>query len=112
MAAMTSRRALTGDAAAAIGVAFSLMPIEENNLTIDIAMTALCRCALAPNAAAALVLAQVIGLTDLDHGLATELAASWCTHGRRHSSNPGKFSQAETVLLAAFRGRHRDGESA
>jgi hypothetical protein len=104
--------ALAGDAAAAIGVAFSLMPIEETTLTVDIAMTALCRCALARNAAAALVMAQVIGLTSLDHGLATELAASWYTHGLRHASNPRKFSQAETVLLTAFRHHHRDGESA
>jgi hypothetical protein len=104
--------ALAGDAAAAIGVAFSLMPIEETTLTIDIAMTALCRCALARNAAAALVLAQVIGLTGLDHGLATELAASWYTHGLRHSSNPRKFSGAETVLLTAFRECRHDGESA
>lgn len=100
--------ALAGDVAAAIGVTFSLMPIEEATLTADIAMTALCRCALAQNAAASLVLAQVIGLTDLDHGLATELAASWYSHGLRHSSNPRKFRQAETVLLTAFRERHDD----
>jgi hypothetical protein len=104
--------ALAGDPAAAIGVAFSLMPIEETTLTIDIAMTALCRCALAPNAAAALVMAQVIGLTGLNHGLATELAASWYAHGLRHSSNPRKFGGAETVLLTAFREFHHDGESA
>jgi hypothetical protein len=104
--------ALAGDAAAAIGVAFSLMPLEETTLTVDIAMTALCRCAVARNAAAALVMAQVVGLTGLDHGLATELAASWYTHGLRHSSNPRKFSHAEAVLLTAFRERHRDGESA
>ena len=104
--------ALAGDAAAAIGVAFSLMPIEETTLTVDIAMTSLCHCALARNAAAALVMAQVIGLTDLDHGLATELAASWSTHGQCHSSDPRKFSQAGALLLTAFQERHRDGESA
>ena len=103
--------ALAGDAAAAISAAFSLMPIEETTLTVDIVMTALCRCALARNAAAALVMAQVIGLTSLNHGLATELAASWYTHGLRHASNPRKFGQAEAVLLTAFRERHREGES-
>jgi hypothetical protein len=100
---------LTG---ALAGDAFSMMPIEETTLTIDIAMTALCRCALARNAAAALVLAQVIGLTGLDHGLATELASSWYTHGLRHSSNPRKFSGAETVLLTSFRECRPEGESA
>jgi hypothetical protein len=104
--------ALAGDAAAAIGVAFSLITIEETTLTVDIAMTALCRCALARNTSAALVMAQVIGLTDLNHGLAMELAASWYTHGLRYSSNPRKFSQAEAVLLTAFQERHRDGENA
>lgn len=103
--------ALAGDVAAAISVAFSLMPIEETTLTVDIAMTALCRCALARNAAASLVMAQVIGLTDLDHGLATELAASWYPHGLHHSSNPRKLRKAETVLLA-FREFRHDGESA
>lgn len=103
--------ALAGDAVAAISAAFSLMPIEETTLTVDIVMTALCRCALARNAAAALIMAQVIGLTSLDHGLATELAASWYTHGPRHASNPRKYGQAEAVLLTAFRERHREGES-
>lgn len=104
--------ALAGDVAAAIDVAFALMPIEETTLTVDIAMSVLMRAALAPNATAALVLAQVIGLTDLDHGLATELSASWYTHGLRHSSNPRKFGRAEAVLLTAFWERHHSGERA
>jgi len=104
--------ALKGDAAAAIGVAFSLMPVEEMTLRADIAMTALLRCALERNAAAALVLAQVLGLTDLGHSHATELAASWLAYGRHYSDNPRKFSKAETVLLTAFRERHRcDGDA-
>lgn len=97
--------ALGGDLAAAIGVAFSLMPIEEFTLEVDIAMTALLRCAVERDATAALVMAQIVGLTDLGHGFATELAASWFAYGRKHSANPYKFSQAEEVLLAAFRER-------
>ncbi|QQO22621.1 hypothetical protein JJB98_23160 [Bradyrhizobium diazoefficiens] len=104
--------ALCGDPAAAIGVAFTLMPIEEFTLEVDIAMTALLRCALERNAAAALVLAQIVGLTEFEHEFATELAASWYVHGRRHSANPRQFSEAEAVLLSAFRQRHRDGENA
>jgi hypothetical protein len=104
--------ALQGDAAAAIEVAFSLMPIEEVTLKADIAMTALLRCALERNAAAALVLAQVLGLTELGHPFATELAASWLTHGLRHSSDPRKFSEAGIVLLAAFRNHDRNGDGA
>lgn len=106
------RAALAGDAAAAIDVAFTLMPIEETTLTADIAMTALCRCALAPNASAALVMAQVLGLTDLDHGLATELAASWYSYGLRHSTDQRKFSEAQSMLLKSFKDRHYRGESA
>ena len=64
------------------------------------------------NAAAALVLAQIVGLTEFEHGLSTELAASWYVHGRRYSANPRKFSEVETVLLAAFRERRHGGENA
>ena len=81
-------------------------------MTVDIAMTALCRCALAPNASAALVMAQVLGLTNLEHGLATELAASWYCYGLRHSTDPRKFSEAESVLLKSFMDQHYRGESA
>jgi len=49
--------ALGCDPAAAIEVAFSLMPIETFTLEVDIAMTALARCALKHNAAASLVMA-------------------------------------------------------
>jgi hypothetical protein len=104
--------ALAGDTAAAIDGALSLMPIAEITLTIDIAMTALCRCALAPNATAALVVAQIVGLPALDHGHAIDLASSWSAYGRRYASDRHKFRQAEAVLLSAFRERQRDGDSA
>jgi hypothetical protein len=104
--------ALKGDPAAAIGLAVSLMPVEEMTLKVDIAMTTLLRCVLERNATAALVLAQVLGLTDLGHPFATKLAASWLAYGRRCSDNPRKFSDAETVLLAAFRERHQCGDDA
>jgi hypothetical protein len=104
--------ALEGDPSAAIGVAFSMMPIEEVTLRADVAMTALLRCVLERNAAAALVLAQVLGLTDLGHAYARELAASWLAYGRRCSETPRKFSNAATVLLTAFREHHRDGDDA
>ena len=93
--------ALAGDPTAAIGVAFSLMPIEELSLTSDIAITVLLQCALEPNATAALVLAQVLGLTDLDHS--KELAASWLAYGRLFSDKKQKFGDAAIVLLSAFR---------
>jgi hypothetical protein len=102
--------ALEGDPSAAIGVAFSVMPVEEMALTVDIAMTALLQCALERNAAAALVLAQVLGLTDLGHPYAIELAAWWLAYGKRCSDSPLKFSKAETVLRAAFRERHHCGD--
>lgn len=104
--------ALEGDPSAAIGVAFTLMPIDEISLRTDIAMSALLRCAIECNGAAALVLAQVLGLTDLGHGYAVELAASWLAYGRRSSSDPHKLSEAESVLLTAFRDRHRYGDDA
>lgn len=104
--------ALKGDPAAAIGVAFSSMPVEKMTLKADIAMTALLRCALERNAAAALVLAQVLGLSDLGHPYAIELAAAWLASGKRCSDSPLKFSKAENVLLTAFREHHRNGDDA
>jgi len=100
--------ALAGDPSGAIDVAFSLMPIGEMSLTSDIAMTALLRCSLERNATAALVLAQVLGLTALDH--CAELATSWLAYGRLFSDDKQKFGDAEIVLLSAFRDRQRDGD--
>ena len=101
--------ALDGDPRAAIGVALSLMPMEEIDLPADIAMTALLRCAIDGNAAASLVLTQALGLSNLGHPFATELAASWYTHGLRHATDPRKFSEAEAPLLKAFREREEPG---
>ncbi|MCK1414841.1 hypothetical protein IVB55_18045 [Bradyrhizobium sp. CW4] len=100
--------ALKGDAAAAIEVTFTLMPISEISLRTDIAMTALLRCALERNAAASLVLAQVLGLTDLGHPYAEELATAWLAYGCLCSENPSEFSNAAVVLLTAFQDRERE----
>lgn len=104
--------ALEGNSSAAIAVAFSVMPVEAFTLKTDIAMTALLRSALGRNAAAALVLAQVLGLTDLGHAFAKELATSWLTFGRHYSANRPKFRKAETLLLTAFQEHHRHGDDA
>jgi hypothetical protein len=102
--------AMRGDAAAAIGAALRLMPVQAITLQVDITMTALMRSALHGNAASALVMAQVIGLTDLGHELTTELAASWLAFGERHSGEPTKFMEAQVVLLAAFEEHRNKGD--
>ena len=104
--------AISGDATAAIGVAFSMMPITELTLPVGIAMTALLRCALERDAATALVLAQIIGLTELEHTFGATLAASWYTHALHHSADPRKLGQAEAVLLAAVRECNLSGDGA
>jgi len=104
--------AMRGDAAAAIGAALDLMPIEEITLQVDITLTALMHTALEGNAASALVMAQVIGLTKLRHELTTELAMAWLAYGERHSAEPYKFSEAQLVLLAAFEERRNKGDDA
>jgi hypothetical protein len=104
--------ALKGDQASAIGTALGLMPIERITLQVDITMTALMRIALDGNAASALVMAQVIGLTDVGHELTTELAASWLDYGDRHSGDRDKFSEAKTVLLTAFAEHRNKGDDA
>lgn len=104
--------AMRGDAAAAIGAALDLMPIEEITLQVDITLTALMRTALDGNAASALVMAPIVGLTDLGHELTIELAASWLAYGERHSGEPNKFSEAQLVLLAAFEACRNKGDDA
>jgi hypothetical protein len=81
------------------------MPIMEVTVPVDVAMTSLLYTALQHDATAALVMSQIVGLTDVGHEFATELAASWFEYGRRHSDDPRKFDQAEEALLAAFQER-------
>lgn len=100
--------ALRGDAASAIGVALAAMPIEDIELRVDIAMSTLLSTALEPNASSALVMAQIIGLTNLDHPFGAALASSWLDFGRHHSADLQKFVEAEVVLRTAFRQRHDD----
>lgn len=69
--------ALRGDAAAAVGVALSLLPIHKVTLTVDVAMTALLRCALAGDATATMVVANLLRRIELDHPFATKLSTSW-----------------------------------
>ncbi|WP_156936955.1 hypothetical protein [Bradyrhizobium sp. WSM2254] len=77
--------ALRDDATSAVGVALSLMPIHQETLTVDIAMTALLRCALAGDATAAMVVANLLHRVELDHPFATELSAFWCGRAASHS---------------------------
>lgn len=102
------RAALNGDADAAIATALSMMPINSIDFHTDIAMTALLRCALAGQAAAALVLAQIVGLTDVGHALSRELSVSWLGWGFRYSTEPEKFGEAGAVVLSAIKA-HESG---
>jgi hypothetical protein len=98
------RAAKRGDAAAAIAVALSVTPIQDFTLEVDITMTALLRCAAEGDSAAALVLVNVVGRTDLGH--ATELSASWFVQHIDRSPYRRLFSPEETVLLTALRERY------
>jgi hypothetical protein len=106
------RAALRGETDAAIGAALATMPISEITLQIDIAASTLLSSALNCNAAACLVLAQVIGLTDLAHPFAIELAGSWLCFGMRHSTAPDQFSEAAAILWQTFRERQAVREKA
>ncbi|QAU45893.1 hypothetical protein XH91_11345 [Bradyrhizobium guangzhouense] len=97
---------MQGDADAAIDAAVARRPISEITLQTDIVMTAVLHSALCGNATSVLVMAQVLGLTALDHSFALPLAASWLAHG--HSHEPAKLYQAKAVLPTAFRERHGD----
>ena len=104
--------AMRGDAAAAIDTALGLLPVDEITLQVDITITALMNIALDGNAACSLVMAQVIGLTDVGHELTTELAACWLDYGERHSGDRLKFREARTVVLTAFEESRNKGDDA
>jgi hypothetical protein len=92
-----------GDAPAAIAAAFSLLPIEDISLNVDIVMTTLLHCALTGNSAAALVLANVLARTDLGHPFATELSDSWYRRQLENSHREVRFSIDEAALVEAIR---------
>src|ERR1700675_3641104 len=104
--------AMRGNVAAAIGAALDLMPIEKITLQVDITLTALMRTALDGNTASPLVMAKVIGRTDVGHHFTTELAASWLDHGERLSKEPDKFREARTTLMTAFQDGRNESEDA
>ncbi|WGS18637.1 MULTISPECIES: hypothetical protein [unclassified Bradyrhizobium] len=95
--------ALRGDPAAAIAEAFSLMPISEITLKTDIAMTAALQCVLDGDAAASLVLTNVLCRTQLDHPFALEVAASWSAQNGRRSPNRRRSASTTKPQLPALR---------
>jgi hypothetical protein len=96
------RAALSGDPAAAIAAALSLMPIRDISLTVDITMTALLHSALSDAPAAMLVLSHVLGRLEFDHPFKVELATLWLTHHLRHARAPGQSARTEAVVSRAL----------
>jgi hypothetical protein len=84
--------AMRGDAAASIAIAVEMLPITEITLEVDLAMTVLMLGALDGNAAAALVLSQLLGRAPLDHPFAKELSVSWLVLNLRRALNASKLS--------------------
>lgn len=70
-------RAVEGDAAAAIGLAGSLLPTETIVPQVDLAMSALCLVALAGDAAAELFMAFAVHSVRGGDALAHDIARSW-----------------------------------
>lgn len=92
--------ALRGDAAASIAIALGAMPTDQVTLEVDLAMSALALCALEGNDASALVLAQILGRTALDHPFGKDISASWLAHNlcraltaKRHPAPPRRRSK-------------------
>jgi len=84
--------AMRGDAAASIAIAVEMLPITEITLEVDLAMTVLMLGALDGNAAAAVVLSQLLGRAPLDHPFAKELSVSWLVLNLRRALNASKQS--------------------
>jgi hypothetical protein len=97
--------AMRGDAAAGIAIAVEMLPITEITLEVDLAMTALSLGALDGNAAAAVVLSQLLSRAPLDHPFAKELSVSWLVLNLRRalntSSNPATGTAPSRVRRVA-----------
>jgi hypothetical protein len=73
------RQAMTGDAAAAIGLVMSMTPRHCGHLKFDLSATALAICAINGSAAACLVMANVLRKMPDSGPAEARLATSWLT---------------------------------
>lgn len=71
------RDAVAGDAPAAIAVALSFLPIDNVTRQVDVAMTALVRCAIEGDLAAAIVIANILRNLPGSTPLHRQIATSW-----------------------------------
>jgi hypothetical protein len=95
------RKAVGGDAPAAIKLALSLSPRKKITLRVDLVMTVLLRCALDGNAAAALVLSHLLRRMRIDPSVRRQLSTSWLAYNLTTIAPlRGRFS------LQAFGVRH------
>jgi len=94
--------ALKGDAAAAISVVLSLVPLREVTLQADIAMTALLSCALNGYPTAVLALSHILGRAQWGDPGAEELGLAWLDRHIAHPMAPEQFAAIEAALAAAF----------
>lgn len=94
--------ALAGDAASAISVALSLVPLREVTLQVDVAMTALISCALNGDPVAVLVLAHILGRAQWGDPDAEELGLAWLDRHLARPMDPEQFAVSEAMLAAAF----------
>lgn len=73
------RAAVTGDAAAAIGIVMTMTPRHFGHLRFDLAATALAICAVNGSAAACLVMANLLRRIPDSGPTEAQLATSWLT---------------------------------
>ena len=93
--------AMHGDAASSIAIAVEMFPITEITLEVDLAMTVLMVGALDGNAAAAVVLSQLLGRAPLDHPFAKELSVSWLVLNLRRALDTSKLLGKASAGLKA-----------
>jgi hypothetical protein len=99
------RDAVAGDAAAAIRVAVSFLPIDEITLQIDVAMTALLRLAILNDAAAAAAISVVLRNLPGGAPLHEEAGRSWLVKNikeayGRNGRTPQRKRKGRTTAIA------------
>ena len=91
------RDAIAGDAAAAIAVAVSFLPIDNVTHQVDLAMTALIRCAIEGDLAAAIVVANILRRLPGSAPSHRQIATSWFVSNLAVASKKPPQCKSETL---------------
>ncbi|HEY6735911.1 MAG TPA: hypothetical protein VI256_19300 [Roseiarcus sp.] len=105
------RDAITGDAAAAVGIALRMTIPDEITYPVDARMTLLVYTALNGSAGAALVVAHILRQMPIEQELRSQLTASWLTRnlliGYSELPSTGRLRRRRSIAYQLLNGEER-----